>query len=636
MSTLDLNFGYKQVEDKIKASQSYRDLKGQYDETVKKAGDTFEQKKSDVTQQINKFKETKNRAQRQVQNQFDKLLNLTKTSSGSGSATTRYIKNTLLKALKNIEPKIIELLLQESISAIGCDQQQDYPAQDIYIKVSSIDLGGLLKKDPESDIGKVLYEKNQIAYQPYPFAMNKELYKRIQSSNSYSVDNGQLYFGYSSQPLFDIQYVELNNLGETGPWFKVSLQSRVNNVQKVGVFLVDYYKTIKLVDFSNVIANIMESLSGCVSIQANVGLVQSSDATKFMLILQRVLGLCFDTGGNEIDVSGIAKVGQLDNVDESFFEFTEMDLRFIEQRFDNIKKGVIQFEDCGNVDLPVDAASILDSLNQLNFVSDGNEIQAANNVTDTLANNPNWPGLGFNFDFKATVDFNFIKLIVEGLIFTLLSPKILLPIMTMYKAIGQSAADAIDSYEKFAKQFKKYIINLISKIGALFVQELFEIIKKDIVVLIQQIITDLAKEKANKKIIMILKLIQILLIIAQLISDWRRCKSVIDELLALLNIATVGWGGEVPLPLLFGAQLLDGYSETRAFIGTIEELQKLGIPTGAMPDGGPNLNVLSKFAQMKAQANEDAESGKVQIAVPPLSITPAGLTVPQSAFGKKF
>jgi hypothetical protein len=147
---------------------------------------------------------------------------------------------------------------------------------------------------------------------------------------------------------------------------------------------------------------------------------------------------------------------------------------------------------------------------------------------------------------------------------------------------------------------------------------------------------DVAKETSDKRIVMILKLIQLLLLIAQFISDWRRCKSVVDELLWLLKIATSGiGGGGIPLPLLFASQLLGGYSESRAFLGAIEEMQKLGIPTGPMPDGSPNLEVLSKFAQMKAMAKEDAENGKVQIAVGPLSITPAGLTVPASAYGKK-
>lgn len=188
----------------------------------------------------------------------------------------------------------------------------------------------------------------------------------------------------------------------------------------------------------------------------------------------------------------------------------------------------------------------------------------------------------------------------------------------------------------FIKQFPKFFAEIVSKVGAIFVEELFNIIKKDIENLIQSIITDLAKEALTKKYAMILKLIQLILILASLISDWRKCKSVVDEILALLNLAAgLIPGGNIPLPLLFASQLLGGYSETRAFIGTIEELQKLGIPTGDLPDGSPNLDVLSKFGQMKAMSKEDSENNKVQIAVGPLVVSPAGFTIPANAFGKK-
>jgi hypothetical protein len=65
-------------------------------------------------------------------------------------------------------------------------------------------------------------------------------------------------------------------------------------------------------------------------------------------------------------------------------------------------------------------------------------------------------------------------------------------------------------------------------------------------------------------------------------------------------------------------------------------MQKLGIPTGPMPDGSPNLDVLKMLGQMKSMASEEAENGKVQIAIGGLTITPAGMTVPSSAFGKKM
>jgi hypothetical protein len=633
--SLDLNYDYKQVQDKVSATKAYTDLKNQYSASQKKAGETFDDKNSDVSQSINKVKEQTKRYEKQIKSQFEQLLDLNNLTGGKGSNSIKYVKRLLLKTLKNIEPQIQEILNEESLNAVGCDQQQMFNGQTLYIKVSSIDLSSLLKKDPNETVGKVLYEKDPIQVQIYPFSLNKELYQRIESGQPYSIDNGQLYMGQSGQDLFDIQYVETDNLGQTGPWYKITLVDRVNNINKVGEFMVDYYKTIKIVDYHTIVSSIMNSLSGAISIQANIGVVQAEDATKFELILQRILGLCFDNKP-EIDVSGVAKVAELDGVDDSFFEFTEIDLRNIDLTVNNIKNGVVEYENCDNIKLPVDSASVLESLDNLLHIPDNDLVNAADDLTKALTDNPEWAGLAITGNINAAVDLNFVKKLIQGFVTSILSPKILLPIFTMLKALGQTVVDQINSFMDFAKKFKSFIINLVSKVGALFVKELFQLIKKDIKNLIQQVIMDVAKETSDKRIIMILKLIQLLLLIAQFISDWRRCKSVVDELLWLLKIATSGiGGGGIPLPLLFASQLLGGYSESRAFLGAIEEMQKLGIPTGPMPDGSPNLEVLSKFAQMKAMAKEDAENGKVQIAVGPLSITPAGLTVPASAYGKK-
>lgn len=635
MASLDLGLDYKDAQKKIAATTTYKDLKTQYDETSKKAGESFDSAKKNVTESIDKVKEQTKRFQREIKNQFEQLLDINNLTGGKGGSSVSYVKKTLIRVIKNIEPKIIELLMEEAINAVGCDQQQTYAAQVVYVKVSSIDLINILKKDPSSKEGKVLYEKNPVTVQLYPFSMNKELYQRIQSGQPYSTDNGQQYLGQSGQALFDIQYVDTNNLGETGPWFKVTLPNRANNINKVGTFLADYYRTTKVVEFTNIMANIMEALSGAISISANVGVAQAEDTNKLMLIIQRVLGLCFDNK-KEIDVSGIAKLAELDDIDESFFEFTDIDLRNIDQRVTNIKNGVIEFEDCGNVKLPVNYDDILNDLGTLNFIEDKDLVDAADALTQTLINNPEWQGFAIEGNIKATVDLNFLKLIVQGIAASLLSPKVLLPLFIMLKSLGQTFVDGVDSFAAFMKTFKKFFINLMSKIGALFVKELFDIIKKDILNLIQSVIQDVAKEKMDKRIIMILKLIQLILVVAQFISDWRKCKSVIDEILDLLKIATSGWGGEIPLPLLFASQFMDGYSESRAFIGAIEEMQKLGIPTGPMPDGSPNLDVLKMLGQMKSMASEEAENGKVQIAIGGLTITPAGMTVPSSAFGKKM
>jgi hypothetical protein len=638
MATLDVNAGFEQVKSKINATKAYGDLKNQYDNAQKKVGDSFEQAGSQVTNGLNQVNDQVKSFKREIKNQFEQLLDINNLTGGKGSNSIRYVKKLLLKTVKNIEPKIRELLLEEAFNAVGCDQEQTYTGgTSIYIKVKSVDLVNMLKKDYNSDLGKLFYEKQPLVIQNSPFSMNKELYERTQSANSYSFDNGQFYLGRSGQPLFDIQYTQFDNFGQTGPWFKVDLQNRLT-INKVGEFMVDYYSTIKILEFPSIMVNIMESLSGCISIKANVGLVQSQDATKFELLIQRILGLCFDNV-REIDVSGVAKIAELDGVDNSFFEFTDIDLRNIDQKISNIKKGVIQFEECDFVDLPVNTDAIIDDLTSLFFVPDNELVDAADQLTQTLINNPQWGGLAIRGNVDVAVNFNFVKLIVQGIVSALLTPKILLPIFIMLKALGQNFVDLVESYVEFVKKFSRMAINLVSKIGALFVKELFELIKKDLVNLIQQVVLDVAKEKGDKRIIMILKLIQLLLIIAQFITDWRKCKSVVDELLQLLTVATTGWGGfgnEIPLPLLLATKLLDGYSESRAFIGAIEEMQKLGIPTGAMPDGSPNLDVLSKFAQMKAMAKEDAENNKLEIVVPPITMTPAGVTAFGTALGKKI
>ena len=630
MPSLDLSLDYKKVKDKVTANQSYNDLKTKYDDISKRAGDNLEELKSKVSESIDNVKGQVERYKKEIKNQFEELLDINKITSGQGSNSAKYIKKMMITALKNIQPKLSEILIQESLTAVGCEQQQVFNSQVIFIKVKSIDIINSLKIDPNTKIGKLIYEKEQITVQTNPFPLNKELYQRIQSGQHYSTDNGQLYKGVSGQDLFDIQYVEIGS----DSYFKVTLPNRVNNINRVGEFMVDYYKTMKPIEFQGVINQIMQSLCNSFSISAGLGVAQVEDATKFDIFVSRILGLCFDNR-QEIDVSGVAKIAELGDIDDKFFELTEIDLRNIDQRVTNFQNGVIEYLECTNAKLPVNANQINDAIINLIDVPDDELVEAAITASNTLANNPTWE-FGIRPNIDVAIDLDFIKQFAQGVISGLLTPKILLPVFIMLKALGQSAVDAVEDMVSFLKNFKEYAKNIISKIGALFVQELFQLIKKDILNLIQQIIADIQKEKLKKKMAMILKLIGLLLIVANFIQDFRKCKSLVDELLQLLQIATQKIGGEIPLPILFASRLLDGFSDTRAFINVIEEMQKLGIPTGDLPDGTPNLELLSRFAQIKGMSFEETENGKVQVALGPLTITPAGLTVPTSVFGKKI
>jgi hypothetical protein len=637
--SLDLQNDYSQVSGIITSIQSYNQALSELEKSGKDAGSAFESAAKNTVASLNSIKSVSKSFQKDVKSQYEQLLSLMTVLNGQGQGTVDYIKLTFIKILTTIEPILIEILQEVSLEAVGCSHQQSFVAQPIWIPVKSIDLGNLLKVDPDSDSGKTRYEKKPIDVNSFPFSMNRELWNRINKSGlSFHSQYSKDYIGASGQPLFDIEHTTTGQFGETGSFFKVTLKNRVNNVNNVFEFMTDYYATLNKVEIQGIMASIMDSLCGAISIDANVGLSQASDQTKFSLIIQRILGLCFDNR-KEIDVSGVAKVSEVDGVDNSFFEFTEIDLRKIDQTISNIKLGVVEFEDCNNVKLPVDSKSIIDSINNLLHVEGDALVNAANQVSQTLSNNPKWNGLALDVNVKLKVETDFIKLIINGLTFSLLSPKILLPIMIMVKSIQQKGTDSV-SFVEFAKKFKSFIIKLVSKIGAIFIKKLFEIVSRDIIKLLKIIIGKISLDEIEKRTKIILKLVQLLIAISDLISDYRSCKSIIDKILRLLGLVTGDLappGFRIPLPLLFASNLLAGYSQTRALNNVIENMQKYGLPTQPNPDGSPNQGIIFAKCIIDGMAKEQFENGKTDVAIPPLQIpTPVGplITIPTQASGK--
>jgi hypothetical protein len=630
----DTEDGFNDVEKKTTILKKYKKVNSDIEDLRKKAGSTLEKKKSKVSTQLSDAKKLKNKYQKEMKTQFDKLLDLNFLSLGAGKSSQGYLKKTFTKAIKEITPKLDDILLELMLSAVGCSQDQEFIPQTIYIRVKSVDLLNTLKEDPATDIGKLLYEKKDIQYNDFPFAMNKELYSRIQNINQpFSVPSGgQSYEGTSGQELFDISYVESyveNFQTIQGNFFKVDLKNRVTT-NKVSEFLKDYFSTIKLFDETNFFANLMNQLTGAISIKKGDGNADLEDLQKILLIIQRILGLCFDNT-KEIDVSGIAKLSENDNVDESFFEFTDIDLRVIDSRVSDIKLGVVEFEECDNVKLPVDTESIVTALNNLVFVdgkNNSNSIDDASNLTDVLTKNPDW------FPIQINIDLSFLKEFPKAMVSTILSPKVVLPLMITTKSLGQNLDLQISSFMDFAKNLKSFFIKLASKIGEIFVKILFDIIKKDILSLVQSINLDILRNLNNKKLNIILTLTELLISISKIIKDFRECKSVIDDLLNALKLASRGFNDDIPLPLLISSRLLSGYSSERAFLNVIANFEELGLPTGTMPDGSPNLMLASIKATLDGADKENSSNGKLQVAVLPLSITPIGQTTPMVCYGK--
>ena len=293
MPSQDLNFSYGDVKSKINAAKTYNQVRQDIAQLSKKKGDNEEVNSKKNRRSKSEAEKEKKRSQKKQKTQLDELVDIASLTNRKGANTIEYLKKTFVRALANCKPKLVEILLKESINTIGCSQDQEFnPNQPLYIPVRSIDLLSLLKKDPSDEKNKILYEKQSINVGSIPFAMNKELYNRIQSlGTSFFNQYGQYYKGASGQNLFDIEFVLQDGLGNPGQFYKVTLQSRSSGINKISETLKDYYASLDILDFNNVIAMLFEMLTGFLSIQSGSGNLKIGDFSKFQIILQRILGL---------------------------------------------------------------------------------------------------------------------------------------------------------------------------------------------------------------------------------------------------------------------------------------------------------------------------------------------------------
>jgi hypothetical protein len=666
---IDIEDGYDEIGKKIKNTKRFKQLQADYKKLKKKHGDSFEKKKEQLTKRYEKYSEKYkakkkkfNKSKEKFKTQLDELLNLKLESSDDLVKSTidslstnlekklydfekkhsedrdvkKYIIRKFIIGIEGLKPEILKLLENEILKAAGCSENQTFtPNQDLYIKLQSIDFLGMLKQDPTSDVGKIIYEQKNLSYPSNPFPMNKEIYNRIQNINQpFSVQYGSQYKGQSTQDLFNMTYVDIDNLGNNGNFLKINLANRVTgNVVKQ--FLKDYYKTIEVLDFKNIFANLINQLVGALSIEKSDGQNDIIEYQKILLIIQRILGLCFDPN-KEIDVSGSAKLSELDNLDDSFFEFSEIDLNFIDETLTNIQNRVAVFATCDNIKLPVNSSAAISAVGNLNFVpgsNNNNNIDDAVDFTTSITENPDWLPIQINLDLE------FIKELPKAVINALISPKTLLPFAIVLKSLGNNSLDTIKSYTEFSQKFKNFFVQVVSKIGGIFVKIIFDSVVQDIKKLIKDVIADIKNEKNNKRVKIILALTEIITTLYDLVVDIRECKSVIDELQRLLKLTTKifgGGGNDIPLPLLAASKFMDGFSSSRAYSGIVGEFESVGIPTGPMADGSPNKFMAAVKAIVDGIDKEEAENGKTEIACLGFTVTPIGMTAPGLCYGKKL
>jgi hypothetical protein len=644
--SVDINQDLRDISSKLGVYQTYKEFRSGYDDLKKRAGDSFEEDKKYVAKLLGQFDGNNKKQDNSCQPFLESLLKQLRQLKGSGLGTETFVKRIFIDTLKDLKGDLVELLLDLFKKELNCGIDQTYQFNTtFFIPVSMVDLFGMLENSPEDKFGKLFYETKDIQYAQFianptvnSFSMNRELYKRTQNLNqTFSSVEGSNYEGTSAQNLFDISYVEsyvdpVTSQTQVGSFFKVELKPR-QSVTSPDQFLSDYMSTIDVLEFKSFFTYLSNYVTGAISFGQNDGKLKLTAIQKTLALNKRISCLCSDRN-KEISVAGTSKVSEIDNVDNSFFELTDVELRIIEQNISNVKLGVVEFEDCDNVKVPLDAESLLTALDNLQFNEDTDDLNEFQNALDII--NP-----AVNNTFTGSINDGYLKQFLNALIGSILSPKVILPFMVMLYATKQQVPPQVKNIEDFTKQYRTFYIEFVSQILSKFTQRVLQELKKQILRLVTLLNTDILNEKKQKIQNMILSIVSLIAVPTNLVRDFRECKAGVDELLGLLNSGIQkrvqrlsNAGSPIPLPLLLSSQLLDGYSSTRAFLNTIEKLEELGIPTGPMPDGSPNKFVASVKAMFDGNSQEIAENGKVAIGIGALTVTPAGITIPKDAYGK--
>ena len=94
MASIDNQSDYVKIKDRIKSIKTYNDLKTQYSQVKKKAGDSFEKSNSKVNKGLDDFqKNGKKYANKEVKSQFEQLLEMLQISSSDYNDRTENLKS---------------------------------------------------------------------------------------------------------------------------------------------------------------------------------------------------------------------------------------------------------------------------------------------------------------------------------------------------------------------------------------------------------------------------------------------------------------------------------------------------------------------------------------------------------------
>lgn len=380
------------------------------------------------------------------------LTDLMKVLLGYWALVTAII-DMLTHAINDIEPKIKKALKINLKQIVTCGIDPSLPAfikstgNGVVIELKKIDFFDLMKVDPTSTEGNLLYldanDFNTFLYNVVQDDGNTHTWNNILDITFYSIDpNG----------------VNPNNslVIKANPSYDNKSLNDLNN---------NYVDSIRLFNTEKLLNRIIDSIFGSVSVNLNKTKKQLENEAKIDSVIDKMIN---------------SDAGQ--DIDDSYFEFDNVELSNIQYTADNRQNGVIKLKTSEDIDASVSQTSLVDfndDMGKAVTIQEKKDTLAKHldSMADENAKNSTDP------QDKESIKLNFIQKITDALIKTIatvmLSPKVVLIILLNFKIVwGESVGfdDAVD----FLKKNKQLIYSIVKTITKIIVDKLLAIVLKSI------------------------------------------------------------------------------------------------------------------------------------------------------------
>lgn len=413
------------------------------------------------------------------------LTDLIKSLIGYG-ALVKALVDILTHSIEEIEIEIKKALKLELKSIVSCGIDPSLPSfikstgSGIVIEVKKIDFLDLMKIDPTSVSGKLLYDDPNSGLSSTDF--NTFLYNVIQNDGTTQTWNNILDFKFVS---LDPSGVNPNNslIIKANPSYISKTLNDLNN---------NFIDSLKLFNTQGLVTKIIDMVFGSISFKLGKTRKQLEAEAKIDTVVDKMVA-----------------ADESESISDTYFVFDNDELSKIQMQADERKRGVIKVKASTTFDASIDQSSLTifnDEMGTAVTTQQKKEVlstQLDNMANQTTNNSPNPQD-------KQSIKLNFIQKIIDTLIKSIvgviLSPKVVLIFLVNFKIIYGPTANFSDGVD-FIKKNKTLFKSIIKKITTMIIQFLLSIALKRIAELVGEAQAKKQIDKEKNKVVQMLSLV---------------------------------------------------------------------------------------------------------------------------------